>query len=176
MVVGYGIGRASTETTAFPVRIGNRKPRCWLHIGYELSLEATGRFLVVISSFFSVYADSDEASCLCHFDYERAKPGGYPEAHVQVVGESPALARWPGQPTTRELSRLHLPVGGRRFRPIIEDAIEFLIVEKLAEPRDGWRAVLEAQREKWAHIQLKAAIRRDPQAAIEVLGEQRAAA
>jgi hypothetical protein len=75
-----------------------------------------------------------------------------------------------------ELSRLHLPVGGRRYRPTLEDVIEFLVTEKLAEPRDGWRAVVDAQRCHWETIQLKAAVRRNPQAAAEVLREYRTAA
>jgi hypothetical protein len=141
-----------------------------------LSLEETGRFLQVISSAFSVYAGPDGKSCLCHFDYERDKARGYPEAHLQVIGKSDALATWPGQPNTRELGRLHLPVGGRRYRPPIEDVVEFLVVEKLAEPRPEWREVLDRQRREWERIQLKAAIRRDPQAALEVLRERDLAA
>jgi hypothetical protein len=30
-------------------------------------------------------------------------------------------------------------VGGRRYRPALEDVIEFLIVENLARPRAGWK-------------------------------------
>jgi hypothetical protein len=81
-----------------------------------------------------------------------------------------------GKPNTRELSRLHLPVGGRRFRPTLEDVIEFLVIEKLAEPRAGWRDVLDQRRREWERIQLKAAIRADLSAASEVLREYPTAA
>jgi len=175
-LVAHGLSKASAEPQAFPVRIGNRKPRCWLKAGYELSLDDSERFLAVVRSFFSVYTAADESSCLCHFDYERDKADGYPEAHLQVVGHSEALANWPGEPNTRELGRLHLPVGGRRFRPTLEDVIEFLVVEKLAEPREGWRDVLDEQRCEWEQIQLKAAIRKDPQVALAVLSERELAA
>ncbi len=51
-------------------------------------------------------------------------------------------------------------MGGRRFRPILEDVIEFLIVEQLAKPRDdGWKDVLDQEREEYYRIQLQAAIR-----------------
>jgi hypothetical protein len=70
---------------------------------------------------------------VCHFDYERDKAGGYPEAHLQVPGQSGALAAMTSGPDKRSLDRLHFPVGGRRFRPILEDVIEFLIVEQLAQ-------------------------------------------
>jgi hypothetical protein len=105
-----------------------------------------------------------------------SKTGGYPEAHLQVNGASKPLAEWSGTPNTRELSRLHLPVGGRRFRPALEDVIEFLITEKLAEPRAGWREVLDQRRREWERIQLKAAVRNDLLAASEVLREHRVAA
>lgn len=176
VVVGQGMNRSSNQTKPFPVHIGSRKPRCWLHLGYELSLDKSGRFLTVFNSFFSVQTGSQEASALCHFDYERDKPGGYPEAHLQVNGVSPALAAWPGKTTTRELGRLHFPVGGRRFRPTIEDVIDFLIVEGLAEPRDGWQAIVEGRRRDWERIQLKAAMRGDPTASMDLLRELAAAA
>ncbi|MDE0268979.1 MAG: hypothetical protein OXI96_08095 [Acidimicrobiaceae bacterium] len=31
---------------------------------------------------------------------------------------------------------LHLLVGGRRFRPCLEDVIEFCVLERLVNPRD----------------------------------------
>jgi hypothetical protein len=44
--------------------------------------------------------------------------------------------------------------------------VEFLITESLAVPRDeGWRDVLRAEREAFQRIQLRAAIRRDPETA-----------
>lgn len=174
-LVGQDLAKNSPDTKAFPVRIGNRKPRCWLKLGYELSLDQSARFLVVMSSIFCVLAGPDDSSCLCHFDYVRENPSGYPEAHVQVNGVSEHLDL-PGEPNTRELGRLHLPVGGRRFRPTLEDVIEFLVVEKLAEPREGWRDVLDEQRCEWEQIQLKAAIRKDPQVAVAVLSERELAA
>jgi len=55
-------------------------------------------------------------------------------------------------------------------RPALEDVVEFLVIEGLAVPRDeGWRDVLQAEREAFQLIQLRAAIRRDPETAREVL-------
>jgi hypothetical protein len=119
----------------------------------------------VVASYFSIHAADDERSPLCHFDYERSK-SGYPEAHLQVFGESAALTAWEGDPFGRRgLGRLHFPMGGRRYRPILEDVIEFLVAEGLAEARDGWRDVIEAERHEYQQIQLRAAIRRDPDTA-----------
>ena len=73
-------------------------------------------------------------------------------------------------PKTRQLDRLHFPVAGRRYGAALEDVVEFLITEGLAAPRDeGWKDVLRTEREKFQRIQLRAAIRRDPEAAREVL-------
>jgi hypothetical protein len=161
VLVGYGLGKSSLRTARFPVL----SRRCWLDIGYRLCLDQEGQYLAVAASAFSVFAADDDGSCLCRFDYERGKQS-YPEAHLQVYGDSSALAIWGGKTRTRQLDRLHFPVGGRRYRPILEDVIELLITEELAIPRDeGWREVLRAERELFQQIQLKAAIRRDPETA-----------
>ncbi len=134
-----------------------------------MCLDESGRYLAVVSSFIGIYATDRDRSCLCHFDYERDKTGGYPEAHLQVLGESPALAAWGGRFHKKELGRLHLPVGGRRYRPALEDVIEFLIVEKLADARSGWTDPIEQERREYFRIQLRAAIRRDPETAREAV-------
>jgi hypothetical protein len=165
VLVGYGLGKSSLRTARFPVL----SRRCWLDVGYRLRLDEAGQYLAVAASFFSIFAADDDKTCLCRFDYERGKDE-YPEAHLQVYGESGALTSWAGMPKTRQLDRLHFPVGGRRYRPALEDVVEFLITEGLADPRDeGWKDVLRTEREKFQRIQLRAAIRRDPETALEVL-------
>jgi hypothetical protein len=142
VLVGYGLGKSSLRTARFPVL----SRRCWLDVGYRLRLDDSGEYLAVDASAISIYAADDDKSCLCRFDYERGKRE-YPEAHLQVYGESGALASWAGIPRTRQLDRLHFPVGGRRYRPTLEDVVEFLITEGLALPRDdGWVNVLHRAR------------------------------
>jgi len=165
VLVGYGLGSSSFLTKRFPTR----SRRCWLDIGYRLCMDGEGYYLTVSASFMSIFAADDDKSCLCRFDYDRGK-AGYPEAHLQVYGESSALNSWAGIPSTRQLDRLHFPVGGRRYRPSLEDVVEFLIAEGLAEPRDDkWADVLRIEREAFQQIQLRAAIRRDPEIAQAVL-------
>ena len=165
VLIGFGLGRSRFRTARFQVRGG----RCWLDVGYRMRLDDAREYLMVDASAFSIFAADDDRSCLCRYDYERGK-SQYPEAHLQVYGESAALASWAGIPQPRQLDRLHFPVGGRRYRPALEDVIEFLITEGLADPRDeGWKDVLRTEREKFQRIQLRAAIRRDPETAREVL-------
>jgi hypothetical protein len=168
--VGHGLAKPSLITEPFSVRVGRRKSTCSLDVSFRLCLDDVSQYLTVVSSFFGVYANDPGHSCLCHFDYERDKAGGYPEAHLQVPGQSGALAAMISSPDKRSLDRLHFPVGGRRFRPILEDVIEFLIVEQLARPRDaGWKDVLDREREEYYRIQLQAAVRRSPDTARQAL-------
>lgn len=105
---------------------------------------------------------------LCHYDYERDKEG-YPAAHLQVVGTCPALDQLPCDRTSEELTKLHFPVGGRRYRPTIEDMIEFIVTEDFAEAREGWQDVVDEHRDGFRRIQLRAAVRRQPDEALDVL-------
>lgn len=154
----------------FSVQIGARNPTCWLAVGYRLKLDDAGRYLTVDSSVFAVYAKDNDALCLCHFDYDRDNVTDYPDAHLQILGESLALAACE-RARTRELERLHFPVGGRRYRPILEDVLDFLIAEDLAVCRPGGAGVIKAERIAWQRIQLRAAVRRDPDTALGMLAE-----
>ncbi len=64
---------------------------------------------MVEASYVSVYVADEDGNALCRLDYERDKEG-YPESHIQVYGDSEALARWPGAPP-RQLERPHFPTG-----------------------------------------------------------------
>lgn len=171
VLVGCGLSRDSLESRRFPVRIGRGTPTCWMKVSYRLCLDEAREYLTVVTSYFGIYADDDEDLCLCHVDYEREKADGYPEAHLQVYGTSRALKEWRGWGGAGELKRLHFPVGGRRFRPILEDVIEFMITERLVPPRAGWRDVVEDGRRRFMRKQLRAAIRRYPHIAEEALKE-----
>lgn len=111
---------------------------------------------------------------MIRWDYEREPDHQtYPEAHIQIDAESEPwrqLLVAAGRPHDPVVN-LHLPVGGRRFRPSLEDVIEFLIVERIADPQDGWADVINEHRHEWYEIQLKAAIRRNPDLAHAALAD-----
>ncbi len=189
VLAGYGLSKQQLQHAPFAVTVGRRTPRCWLRVGYQLCLDGEGEYLTVASSVFGVYAGAQARQPLCRFDYERGK-AGYAEAHLQVYGVSEVLRAWPpglsgdhdidcgehcpfvhdGTPT-RELERLHFPAGDRRYRPILEDVIEFLIIEQLADRRDGWKAAVAQGRETFRRHQLRAAIRDDPETAHQALSQ-----
>jgi len=146
----------------FRIGIGQGRPRGWMETSYGLCMDPESQYLTVVSSYVGIYANDRDRSMLCHVEDERNKPR-YAEAHVQIGAQCPALARWrlTDGTTGRALHDLHFLVGGRRYRPALEDAIEFLIVEKLAAPRPGWDKPLNKSRDEFRRRQLRAAIRRD---------------
>ena len=67
---------------------------------------------------------------------------------------------------------LHLPLGGPRFRPALEDVLEMLVVEFAIDCSQGWRASLREGRSLWRDTQLRAAVADNPEAAVEALIER----
>lgn len=71
---------------------------------------------------------------------------------------------------------LHLPTGGKRFRPSLEDVLEFAIHDLAVEAKAGWQLRVEQGRRKWQRIQLAAAmrdaIRSEPDTAPEELRQK----
>lgn len=146
----------------------------FLLVTFRMSQAPDDEWMAVDKSTVALYALEDEAEPLFRYDYQRG--GNPPEAHVQVHGVSTALGRLASitdLPNVRKqgLASFHLPVGhARRFRPAVEDVIELLVTHSIVPPvRQGWRDVLEASRESFHRSQLKAAIRRDPEAARQAL-------
>ena len=109
-------------------------------------------------------------------------PHGIPAAHVQVHGDHPT---WIGvfesisgtrrarkHRRRQRVSDLHFPVGGRRFRPCLEDVLEMLILEFNVVPSPDQETALEALRAgraAWRAHQLGAAVADNPAVAVRVL-------
>jgi hypothetical protein len=153
-----------------PLCIDRKKPTCWLEAQFRCDLDDRRRFLMVLSSYFGIYAP-DGKTQLCHYDYERTKEG-YPAAHLQIEGDCVALGALPGRRKARELGKLHFPVGGRRYRPTLEDMVEFVVSEGFAKGRSGHQRVIDKYRADFHEVQLRAAIRRLPDVAMEVLRDE----
>lgn len=171
--LGHGLSRQNlTQPKPFPIRIDNKKPRAWMNLSFQMCMDDEDRHLTVHSSYVGIFLDEDCKMGFCHVDYEREKEQ-YTGAHLQVYGTSTALeALNRGDDAKRPLDKLHFPVGGRRFRPSIEDVIEFLVNERIADAKDGWRQVVEEGRDRFQRIQLKAAMRRNTALVKEFVREQ----
>ena len=177
-VVGFGLTKKSVDLRAIPLRIGNAEARVCLRMIFSVSLGDHG-YLTVDGSQFGLFLDPDFNRLLVHWDYVRLPKAGYPRAHVQVDGFSENFAslfassqrRGDPPPTHSELPRLHFPVGGRRFRPSLEDVIEFAIYHGMCGARSDALEQLEASRRRFDEIQLRAAVRNYPELAVDVLRE-----
>lgn len=140
----------------------------FLAVSYTLDLDDEG-YALVRKSRFAIYGQADDAQPFVRFEYERDAEK-YPVAHIQVHGESEALGKLnekSGQ--SKALSKLHLPVGGKRYRPTLEDVIQFLIEEGYAEERMGYQEAIKETLEPYFARQLGAAVRRDPVTAWDAL-------
>lgn len=173
-VVGVGVTRNHHQPRIVPLRLRSSTASGFLRLAYTLGMDDEKQFLTVHKSCVGVGADPDGERTLVHYDYDRAPGNGYSNPHVQVEGESLALRsmceRSPH--ATRRLGGLHFPVGGRRFRPTLEDVIEFLITERLAAAHPGWEAAIEEHRTRWWETQVKACVRRHPEWAAHALRTQ----
>jgi hypothetical protein len=179
LVVGRAVTKHNFVPAFIPVTTGRKAPCVYLMVAYILELDPEGVHIAVSKSQYGLYADESGESLLAHWDYERDPDHRYPSAHFQVQAESHGFNRVmahsrevlgrdsPGRP----LRDLHFPVGGRRFRPTLEDVIEFLIVEELVDRHIGWEDAIEERRSDWEARQLGAAVRRNPEIAKAALRE-----
>jgi hypothetical protein len=80
-----------------------------------------------------------------------------PIAHWQVHAERGALSHLLSRayehdprsvPRPHDLSSLHIPVGGERFRPCLEDVLQFLITNCGIDSVPGWDAPVLSGRDR----------------------------
>lgn len=141
-----------------------------LRVRIRCQLDSRGTWLAVESSSFQLVAAVDRAPII-RFDYLR-QPKSVPAAHVQVHAHRGALTHLLSQAGHRkphDMAALHIPVGGARLRPCLEDVIQFLVADCGFDAVDGWQEVLNAGRARWRRTQAKAITRDFPAEAGEVL-------
>lgn len=164
--MGYGISVRDLRVLPIKLRAARPGATLFLFAAYTLDLDDQGKsFLTVDKSSYRL--QTSERESIVSYDFVRNPSNNYPEAHLHIRGECSSLAELAGVSSAdRRFSKLHLPVGGRRFRPCLEDIIEFCIVEGLVLPHNPSRKeVVDAKRERFYRRQLKAAVRRHPEEA-----------
>jgi hypothetical protein len=167
----------------------NGSPAFGLKIRYLVRFDESERRLIVEKSWTSIFALHDKPMPVLRWEYVRdggIEPGIKSKrkhvrhaAHVQIHGWSTELNRIanladkrPKKTISGNLDNLHFPVGGRRFRPSIEDILEFLVSHSfVSQFHDGGEKFLSESREQWLKLQLKAAISDDIDTAISTLTE-----
>jgi len=168
---GQGIIRPDDATVGEPGCMRTTTSGVDLRFFYRYDLDPDGSYLRVLGSSIGLSL-TPTRRCLLRIEYDRGKGPDLPDAHVHIDADG---ALWgtvltlSDQPL-RPLHTLHIPAGGRRFRPTMEDFVEFLLAEKFVTPtRDEWRQVLRAKRQEWEETQAKAAARRHAPAVAETL-------
>ncbi|MCK1813295.1 hypothetical protein MTQ13_03235 [Streptomyces sp. XM4011] len=161
-----------------PVTVGGVH-RIDLRVSYDCCWDGASRFLAADKSEFKVFY-KNVPDPLFRFEYER-KASVLPGAHIHVHAHRDEVAYLlrlsdagrPGSKLRRDRlprsSELHLPVGGHRMRPSLEDVFLFLVREFAIDTAVGWEKVLGEHVQDWRITQLKAAVRDAPDAAVEVL-------
>lgn len=181
----FPAGSTPTSSRLIPVTAGldpGQVPKLWLKASFQVGLDSSGDHLAVHQSGFSLVIDENTGRPVIRIEYDRdrgnepdERPGQHRRsaAHVQIHGASEELAYVQGlngETSIRGLDKFHIPVGGRRFRPSLEDFIEFLWAERLIRGlHDGWRDVLAIHRSAFLARQLRAAVRSDPATATDQL-------
>lgn len=150
-----------------------RPPGLYLRLKFTVDMDEFDEYLRVITSIFGLCINADTGRCAVRLEYDRNKTSR-PAAHAQVDADSQCLQeayRLAGR-EPRDISKLHIPVGHRRFRPSVEDFIEFLYQEKfISHLQPRWKKSLDASRSGWERRQLRAAIRRDVPTTVSALRE-----
>lgn len=150
-------------------------PILFLYLLYAMELDSSGKHLRIESSSISLQADvtgSKKACPLVRVEYKRQRMRS--PAHMHIHANSPEIA-WlygtAGCPTPN-LHALHFPVGGRRFRPTLEEFLFFLNDERLfTDWQEGWRQHLDKTLTNWECIQARTTIRTYEKDAADVLRE-----
>lgn len=165
-IMGSGIRKTNPEPTPIPIAPEGGKPVVFLFLIHAYGFDPEGRYLTMEASTMSLYTspEMDRDQLVVGIDYVREPSNQFPGAHLHVSGHRDDLddIYLGDKRKTRQLRDLHLPVGGKRFRPTLEDLIEFMVTEEMVVPRPQWRAVVDAHRATWASKQLRAAVRRSP--------------
>lgn len=187
------------SSTAIPLTVEG-KHRLNLVVRYSLTLSTNKSFLAVDHSEFKVFpVDDDPGSSfgpLVAFDYRRDPASkDVPTAHLNLdTSNSSILYMLAESGNSRRIRNrrekalknlrkdsdfgsehgserdVHIPVGGARFRPCLEDVLEMLIVEFGVDHSGGsWREALARGRRRWREHQLRAAVNDNPGVAAQQL-------
>lgn len=157
-----------------------------LTVRYHCELNQANTYLAVESSAFAIHHHLTTEP-IVRYDFLRVPKGNVLSAHINMHTVSEALTRamedagkskraekrraGAADGSSMRPSQLHLPLGGPRFRPALEDVLEMLVVEFAIDRSPEWRTSLREGRSLWRDTQLRAAVADNPEAAVDALVE-----
>lgn len=148
------------------------------HLSFSLDqeLDRSGKHLKTTGSKITVWSSIDRTPLL-RLEY-RADMHTDPICHWQIHAERGAMSHLLGRANfispkrvkkPHDYSTLHFPVGGERYRPCLEDVLQFLIVDCGIDHKLDWETRVHEGRERWRRMQLRSAVRDIPKDAAAVL-------
>lgn len=157
-----------------------------LTVNYKCVWDSKSRFLVIEESSFKIYSGAEaRREPLIRYEYVREQNSEHPSAHIHVHAHRDAITyamsrSGPSSKTGKKrmhqsvgdfptLGELHLPVGGPRFRPCLEDVLETLVLEFGVEHNPEGRHALKSGRAGWRRTQVQTVVRDAPEDAAEQL-------
>lgn len=168
------------------------RPMLTLRVSFRCTWDHREDFLAVENSTFHVLATGSKSTSepLFRVDFLRQPESDVPSAHMHVHAHRDAITHVMdhcGVMSSRakrrrkkmadgehipRLADLHIPLGGARFRPCLEDLLQMLINELGVDAQPGAEKALAAGRTSWRKRQLAASVRDSPETAASVLREQ----
>jgi len=142
-----------------------------LTANFRLCVDSYATHIAVEQSSFVLKAKIERAPII-RWDYDRAPRSKKPRSHIQITAHRGALSHIlsrMGHDTPHSIESLHIPMGGERFRPCLEDVIEFLIRDCGFKGGPDWRRKIRDGRARWRRIQTRAVVRDSPASAVAEL-------
>lgn len=159
------------------------EPLLDLLVRFDCDWDLPRQFMAVSRAEFKVYAHGENQP-LFRYEFDKAAYDTVPTAHVQVhahrdaftwvmtrAGRRSKRARARAAETRKvpAMQEIHFPLGGRRFRPALEDVLQMLVEEFGLDAAENWRELLADGRERWRRGQVKASVRDAPEEAAQAL-------
>ncbi|MFD4250475.1 hypothetical protein ACFWQL_12125 [Amycolatopsis thermoflava] len=141
-----------------------------LSLTFKCGPDRASRYLAVRKSSFQLQW-LGEGPPLMRLDFDH-KAHTVPVAHWNVHAERGATSVLLARCNPKHvglLSKVHLPVGGTRYRPCLEDFLEMIIKEFRFDTNPKWSDAIRAGRASWRVKQAKSIVRDLPDIAVQIL-------
>lgn len=165
--------------TGIPLEVEPGEVMFHVQARYNCEISLFGHLRVLKSSISVLEQVDGRAVPLVRYDFVDKHVAEVPVAHVQFHSDHDRFealqaragrgskrgkrkareaAEGAGVPAAFRLEKLHFPVGGRRFRPTLEDVLQMLAYEFGIRVEPGAHEAIASSRRHWREIQLRAAI------------------
>ncbi len=160
-----------TKPAGVPL-LKEQRPVASLVVNFRCTHDSSQNYLAVQESTFELHAEGDRTPLL-RLDFLKSAKR-VPAAHWNVHAERGSMSRLLARSNPEHvglLSKVHLPVGGTRMRPCLEDVLQLCLIELDIDRHPGAMDAIEAGRERWRRSQAAALVRDAPDEAVRVLSE-----